>query len=166
MKGEQRGPQPPEVGGAAAAPTETSRPKRVIPIPAGSGVPGMSAQGRAGEPTAVILAADILRWIIPKVGRFPKQVRHGLGARIEAAHLDVLEHIVAAQYSRGSSRTRHLERANERLQSGRHLLRMARELNLISERSAVYAASLQVDLGRQVGAWQRASGATASSSAS
>ena len=34
---------------------------------------------------------------------------------------------------------------------------MARELNLLSEESAVYLARLQVDLGTQVGAWRKAS---------
>jgi hypothetical protein len=31
------------------------------------------------------------------VGRFPKQVRFGLGARLEAAHFDVLEELIRAQ---------------------------------------------------------------------
>jgi len=74
------------------------------------------------EPAAVILSADLLKWIIPKVGRFPRQVRYGLGSRIEAAHLDVLESLVAAQYSRGSRRGEALEFANRRLQVARHLL--------------------------------------------
>ncbi len=37
----------------------------------------------------MILAADLLKWIIPKIGRFPRQVRYGLGSRIEAAPLGV-----------------------------------------------------------------------------
>jgi hypothetical protein len=127
-----------------------------------------SSEGRASEPTAVILASDLLRWIIPKVGKFPRQIRYGLGGRIEAAHLDVLEELVHAQYSRGADRARSLEIANRRLQAARHLLRMAREMNLLSERATVYAAGLQVDLGNQVGAWKRAAagalGSTANSS--
>jgi hypothetical protein len=42
---------------------------------------------------------------------------------------------------------------------------MARELNLLSEESAVYLARLQVDLGTQVGAWRKASAAAAMGSA-
>jgi len=118
------------------------------------------------EPVAVILAADLLKCVIPKVGRFPRQVRHGLGSRIEAAHPDVLESLVEAQYSRGSRRGESLEFANRRLQVARHLLRLACEMTLLSEQSLVHAAKLQVDLGMPVGAWRKASGATASSSAS
>jgi len=33
----------------------------------------------------------------------------------------------------------------------RHLIRMANEMKLISDKSAVYVAALQVDLGNQVG---------------
>jgi hypothetical protein len=39
---------------------------------------------------------------------------------------------------------------------------MARELNLLSEESAVYLARLQVDLGTRVGAWRTASVAASS----
>jgi hypothetical protein len=114
----------------------------------------------------VILASDILRWLIPKVGKFPKNVRFGLGARLEAAHFDVLEELIRAQYARGGgARAAALETGNTRLQSARHLARMARELNLLSEDSALHLARMQVDLGNQVGAWRRASVATANSSA-
>ncbi len=65
----------------------------VLELPAGHAGDG-NAKPRLAEPTAVILASDILRWLIPKVGRFPKQVRFGLGARLEAAHFDVLEELI------------------------------------------------------------------------
>lgn len=103
------------------------------------------------EPAAVILAGDLLKWIIPKVGKFPRSVRYGLGSRIEAAHLDVLEELIHAQYTRGADRARSLDYANRRLQVARHLIRMANEMKLISDKSAVYVAALQVDLGNQVG---------------
>lgn len=157
------GPNPAPVGAAAAAPTACLAP--VLPPPVGQGSVGVSQRHRASEPAAVILAGDLLRWIIPKVGRFPKQVRHGLGARIEAAHLDVLEHLVQAQYSRSHDRARHLDRANIRLQAARHLFRIARELGLVSERAAVHAAGLQVELGMQVGAWHRSASNAVTASA-
>ena len=117
----------------------------------------------------MILAGDILRWVIPKVGKFPKNVRFGLGARLEAAHFDVLEELIRAQYARGGDRGRALELANTRLQIARHVARgwarMARELNLLSEESAVYLARLQVDLGPWVGAWRKASVAASSANA-
>ena len=105
------------------------------------------------EPAAVILAGDLLKWIIPKVGKFPRSVRYGLGTRIESAHLDVLEELIHAQYTRGADRARSLDYANRRLQVARHLIRMANEMKLISDKSAVYVAALQVDLGNPSGIW-------------
>ena len=110
------------------------------------------ANAQPSEPAAVILASDILKWIIPKVGKFPRTVRYGLGARIEAAHLDVLEELVHAQYTRGADRARSLDYANRRLQVARLLGRLANEMELFNNKSAVYLAGLQVDLGNQVGA--------------
>ena len=109
------------------------------------------ANAQPSEPAAVILASDILKWIIPKVGKFPRTVRYGLGARIEAAHLDVLEELVHAQYTRGADRARSLDYANRRLQVARLLGRLANEMELFNNKSAVYLAGLQVDLGNQVG---------------
>ena len=139
--------------------------QHIVSFPAGAEGAG-GKKSRLEEPSAVILAGDILRWVIPKVGKFPKTVRFGLGARLESAHFDVLEELIRAQYARGNDRGRALELANTRLQIARHLARMARELNLLSEESAVYIARLQVDLGTQVGAWRKASVATVNSSAS
>ena len=138
--------------------------QHIVSFPAGADGAGPK-KSRLEEPAAVILAGDILRWVIPKVGKFPKNVRYGLGARLESAHFDVLEELIRAQYARGGDRGRALELANTRLQIARHLARMARELNLLSEESAVYLARLQVDLGTQVGAWRKASVAMASASA-
>ena len=77
--------------------------------------PGYEGSGdprpRSAEPTAVILASDILRWLIPKVGKFPKNVRFGLGARLETAHCDVLEELIRAQYARGGGAYRCLRLA-------------------------------------------------------
>ena len=139
--------------------------QHIVSFPAGAEGAG-GKKSRLEEPAAVILAGDILRWVIPKVGKFPKNVRFGLGARLESAHFDVLEELIRAQYARGGERGRALELANTRLQIARHLARMARELNLLSEESAVYLARLQVELGNQVGAWRKASVAAAGAATS
>jgi hypothetical protein len=99
--------------------------QRVAEVPSGAEGAG-GKKSRLEEPAAVILAGDILRWVIPKVGKFPKNVRFGLGARLESAHFDVLEELIRAQYARGGDRGRALELANTRLQIARHLARMAR----------------------------------------
>ena len=73
--------------------------QHIVSFPAGAEGAG-GKKSRMEEPSAVILAGDILRWVIPKVGKFPKTVRFGLGARLESAHFDVLEELIRAQYAR------------------------------------------------------------------
>jgi len=158
---EPREPREPQSAGQLARKRKRDR---VVPELAAGATRPSERPARVSEPAAVLLASDLLRWIIPKVGAFPKSVRYGLGSRIEAAHLDVFEELIRAQYCRGHDRVCALEHANLRLQVARHLVRVAHELRLIPENSAVYAAKLQVDLGTQVGAWRKASASTASSS--
>lgn len=99
--------------------------QRVAEVPAGAEGAG-ARESRLEVPAAVILAGDILRWVIPKVGKLPKNVRFGLGARIEIAHFDVFEELTRAQYVRGGDRGRAIELAKTRLRIARHLSRMAR----------------------------------------
>lgn len=131
---------------------------------------GRVGEGRPGprrsDAVAVILASDVLRWILPKVGAFPRSVRFGLGNRIESGMLDVLEALVSAQYVKGAARTQALGNANTRLQVVRHLARIAQELGLLSEREGKYLMTNLIELGQQVGGWRKASEGTASSSSS
>jgi hypothetical protein len=52
--------------------------QRVAEVSAGAEGAG-GKETRLEEPAAVILAGDILRWVIPKVGKFPKNVRRHFG---------------------------------------------------------------------------------------
>jgi hypothetical protein len=58
----------------------------------------LSARG-CGRSLWCSSAGDILRWVIPKAGKFPKNVRFGLGARLESAYFDVLEELIFAPRS-------------------------------------------------------------------
>jgi len=104
--------------GARSAPPPMSEDRDEPPLlPAGKRGQGEHLH-RAGEPAAVILAGDILRWVIPKVAKLPRNLRYGLGARIEAALTDVLEELVAAQYARGPVRKARLVSRSGRLGPG------------------------------------------------
>ena len=72
--------------------------QHIVSFPAGAEGAG-AKKSRLEEPSAVILAGDILRWVIPKVGKFPKTVRFGLDARLESAHFDVLEELIRIRFS-------------------------------------------------------------------
>ncbi|MFT5285927.1 MAG: hypothetical protein ACI8TQ_002095 [Planctomycetota bacterium] len=62
-----------------------SDPSLLPPGKVGRGSPA----ARKLEPQAVILAGDVLRWAIPNIGAFPRNMRYGVGTRIEGALMDV-----------------------------------------------------------------------------
>ena len=64
--------------------------KDPYPLPGKPGGQGATLGARVKEPAAVLLAGDILRWLIPAVAKFPRNLRYGLGSRIESAMTDVL----------------------------------------------------------------------------
>ena len=111
---------------------KTSDPHDPLPRAGKPGGQGATAAARRNEPEAVILAGDILRWLIPTVARFPRNLWYGLGHRIESAMTDVLEAVVSAQYERGPVRRDALGLANRRLQVTRHLVRLAVTLGSFS----------------------------------
>ena len=88
-------------------PKVPNRDQHIVSFPAGAEGAG-GKKSRLEEPSAVILAGDILRWVIPKVGKFPKNVRFGLGARLEAAHFDVLEALIRIRCSLSHDRDRRI----------------------------------------------------------
>lgn len=117
-----------------------------------------------GEPVAVILASDALRWLLPAVAKYPRSHRYSLGSRLEGSLLDVLESLVTAQYARGGRRYDALQRANQRLQVVRLLSRLSGELKFLTPRQLEHFMPMVVELGRQIGGWSKASESTANSS--
>ena len=96
---------------------------------------------------------DLLVWIIPKLDQFPRARRYSLGSRIETSLLDVLESLLEASYS--SRANPPLKRASLKLNSLRHLWRVAFELTAINSKSFEYGARLIDDIGKQIGGWKK-----------
>jgi len=85
--------------------------------------------------------------------KFPRQRRFTLGERIENAVLDVLEALVAAAYSQ--DKRADLLQANRRINTARHLWRMAFELKTIGHKAYAQGSERMVELGRQIGGWRK-----------
>ena len=77
-------------------------------------------------PQAVQACHELIVWFIPELNRFPRGRRFRQGDGLESAELEVL---VDAAYSR--SKQGALARADLRLETARHLLRLAHELRVI-----------------------------------
>jgi hypothetical protein len=98
---------------------------------------------------------DLLAWLVPVLDGFPRARRFGLGERIEATVLDVLEALLEAAYSRDKQAA--LRRANLRLEVARHLWRLCFELKAIAMKRYEHGARRLDGVGRQIGGWLRAS---------
>ena len=95
-----------------------------------------------------------LLWLMPSVDRFPRTRKFVLGDRLQAAALDVLEHLVEATWTR--RRRDPLVRANLGLEKLRLLCRLAWELQCLDHRRYEHAARSLDETGRRIGAWQKA----------
>lgn len=101
---------------------------------------------------AVQKAYDINRWLLPQVERFSRRYKFGIGSRIQDTALDLCLALVEAGHGR---REQPLYRASRLLDQLRLLLRLARDLNLVSARQHAHVSGLNEELGRMIGGWLR-----------
>ncbi|NWF84546.1 MAG: diversity-generating retroelement protein Avd [Bryobacteraceae bacterium] len=107
------------------------------------------------EPAVVVVRAyDFVRWLIPKAERFPRNFRFSLGERLVAASLDLLLDLVEAAYA--SDKSRALERAARCVNSVRYLVRLSKDLKIMTVESYGFACERIEEIGRMTGGWQKA----------
>lgn len=97
---------------------------------------------------------QFLLWLVPTVDKFPRARKFTLGDRIEAAALDVLDHLIAATYTR--KRDALLADANLGLERLRFLMRLSHDLRCLDDRRYEHAARSINEIGRMVGGWAKA----------
>ena len=96
---------------------------------------------------------DLLLWLIPQVGKFPRAHRFGLGERIQRLALGFQDSLVAAGKAQGELRREHLQRADIQLAQLRLWMRLTRDLEILSIRRYEHVARLLNEVGRLLGAW-------------
>lgn len=94
---------------------------------------------------------DLILWIIPKIGRFPKNQKFILGDRIENGLLDFLGYLIEAEYSKKKLGTLH--KANVEFEKIRMLIRMTNDLHLLGLDGYQYCSEKIVEIGRMLGGW-------------
>jgi 23S rRNA-intervening sequence protein len=97
---------------------------------------------------------QLLNWLMPTIGRFPREQRFLLGDCIQSTALDVLEALIEATYT--CDRRAHLARANLGLEKLRFFFRLAFDRRHLDARRYEHAARQIDQLGRLVGGWSRA----------
>ncbi|MDX1982409.1 MAG: diversity-generating retroelement protein Avd [Bryobacteraceae bacterium] len=106
------------------------------------------------EPAVVVgKAYDLTIWLIQKVEHFPKSYRFSVGDRITKDVLDLLQTLVRCAYT--SDKAKLLEVASAQTNSLRYLLRIAKDLHLMSIDSYGFSTGCVEEIGRMVGGWQK-----------
>ena len=106
-------------------------------------------------PVVVQRAYEFTVWLVKKVESFPRSYRFSVGDRLVQGVLDLLLRLVDAAYSRDKARI--LAEVNGMLNRMRFLLRLAKDLDLLTVDSYGHAAERVEEIGRMVGGWRKAS---------
>jgi len=111
----------------------------------------MREQSHQGAPVAVGKTYDFVLWLLPKVEKFPKSHKFTVGERLSASGLDVLMLLVEAAYS--ARKENLLSEAIGKINGTRYLLRLAKDLKLMTPDSWSFAAEHLDEIGRMAGGW-------------
>ncbi len=117
----------------------------------------MSHRPPTDAPPAVQKTYEFVLWLVQKVEHFPRSYRFTVGDRVTASALDLLTLLVEAAYTRQKERP--LESASQRVNALRYLLRLAKDLHLMSVESYGFSAENLDEIGRMVGGWRKAGAA-------
>ena len=97
---------------------------------------------------------DLALWLLPKTEKFPRSYRFSVGDRLIGYSLDLLLGLVAASYA--AEKAVLLEQASQRVNGLRYLLRLSKDLRLLSVDGYGFAVERLDEIGRMVGGWLRA----------
>jgi four helix bundle protein len=96
---------------------------------------------------------ELILWLYPAVRKFPKAQRFVLGQQIENTALDILRGIIRANAER--EKLPYLKRISVDLDTLRILLRLSKDLELISVRQYRFSAEKVNEVGKLLGGWMR-----------
>lgn len=104
-------------------------------------------------PVALEKAYALTQWLIPRIASMPRAHRFTLGDRIYTSALDLVTALTQASFTREKSSP--LDVAASHVNALRILLRLSKDLRLLSFDSYAYAAGLLDEVGRMIGGWRK-----------
>lgn len=104
-------------------------------------------------PVIVTKAYDVTSWLLQQVNLFPRTYRFVLGDRIATTALDVLEGLVDASHLRDKRAV--LAGINLKLERLRYLIRMSKDLEILSLGKYEHAARQINEVGAMLGGWMK-----------
>lgn len=97
---------------------------------------------------------DLARYVVDRAQRFPKHQRFILGARLQEAAMDLVEHVACALRSRAHRGAR-LDAADDAATRLQIALRIAGDLGLLQQDQVRHACVELSTVGRMLGGWRR-----------
>lgn len=100
-----------------------------------------------------VVCHDVATWTLGRTGRWPERGR-SVGLAVDAAVLELLEQVALA-LTFPATRQQHLRQADEALARLRVVLRLARDLDLLSPSGLRHVSSDLRTAGRMLGGWRK-----------
>ncbi len=97
---------------------------------------------------------DLLRWLLPLAGKLPREHRSGLARRLPEVAFALQRQLIAATKHPAEQATL-LREADATLAELRLLLRLARDLEVVSFKQYEEGARRSSEIGRLLGGWLR-----------
>jgi hypothetical protein len=107
-------------------------------------------------PPIVTKAYDLACWLLPRVNDFPRSYRFILGDRVITVTLDLVEGLIDASHLREKRAT--LEVVSMQLNRLRFLIRLSKDLKLLTASRYEYAARAMNEIGAMLGGWLKQQG--------
>lgn len=99
---------------------------------------------------------DLMLWLFPHIGKFPRDYRFILGDRMQNCLLDICGRLIEARFSKEKREI--LKTANIELEKLRYMVRLCKDLKLLDFRRYEYAAEAINGIGVYVGGWLKRTG--------
>jgi hypothetical protein len=99
---------------------------------------------------------DLMLWLFPHIGKFPRDYRFILGDRMQNCLLDVCGQLITARFTKEKREI--LKAVNIELEKLRYMVRLCKDLKLMDFRRYEYAAGAINGIGVYVGGWLKKTG--------
>ena len=113
----------------------------------------MSKHDSKERAVVVTKAYDFVVWLLPTVQHFQRSYRHTLGDRLIGAGVELLMTLVQCAYA--AEKGALLREASLQANCLRYLLRLAKDVHLMTVDSYGFSAGRIEEVGRMIGGWQR-----------
>jgi formylmethanofuran dehydrogenase subunit E-like metal-binding protein len=104
-------------------------------------------------PVVVQKTYEFNLWMIQKAASFPRSYKFSIGDRLVDGVIGILMRLVDAAYARDKEKP--LSEVNAMLNQLRFLLRLAKDLKLLTVDSYGYASENVEEIGRMAGGWRK-----------